>query len=387
MAAGAATTPEPGQQTRIAWGIVAWATSGLIAAFLVARHHNAVDVWCVYSSASRHWREHAPLYEFGDIDYFQYFPQAAIAFIPFDWLGHPWGDVAWRVVGWAMLGTGVWRSCGVVQPTSTHRLFWPTTALVIPPAMISFLNGQANLYLAALMLLAAVDLADRRRNRVTLWLTIGLALKPLMLVMIVFVCIADLAMVWRLVLSIALLVVVPFATAPFGYVVMQYRDCVRKLALSARPDRHFDDLRGLLWRLGWTAPFPLLRAGAAAAFVAAAAWSRHARRHLHAHDAALAVFAVAGCYLMLFNSRTQANSYVIVTPAAALAAAHFWQLRRWRIAAILTVIVASWCGSTTSLTESWLKPLTCAVFATMLLLRVRRVARTGSSLFGVAARS
>jgi hypothetical protein len=168
---------------------------------------------------------------------------------------------------------------------------------------------------------------------------------------------------------LSLLAFAPLGTAPADYVVAQYRDCARKLALSATPDRHFEDLRGLLWRLGWEIPWAWLRALSAVAAVTAAALCLRLRRGLDKRDASLLVYAVAGVYLMLFNARNQANSYVIIAPAAAVPAAVFALRRRWRAAALMAVAVACWCGSAIPLTAYWLKPLTCLVYAIALLKR------------------
>jgi hypothetical protein len=355
----------------------------LIVALLVASGRHAVDVWCVYSSASKHWRAHAPLYDLSGIDYFQYFPQAAIAFIPFDWLGRPWGDIAWRWVGWALFGFAIWRVCGMGWRVRRPTLFVLTTGFVIAPAMISLLNGQANLHVAGLMLHAAVDLYGRNRGRLTLWLTVGLGVKPLMAVMILFVCVVDPSMLGRLALSTALLAATPFATAPLAYVLSQYHDCAIKLTLSAHPDRHFEDLRGLLWKLGWEIPYLVLRALSLFALLGALAAAKRVQRQLDARDGAVVVYAIAAGYLMLFNSRTQPNSYVIIAPAAAFAGAHFVATNRWRGAAIMAAIVACWCGSAIWLTENWLKPLTCIVFCALLSHRLKQTLETAAPLLDI----
>ncbi len=247
----------------------------------------------------------------------------------------------------------------------------------MPVTTISLLNGQANLPAAALMLHAVLDLREQRRWRATLWLTIGVALKPLVLALALLACVVDAALVWRLALSLSLLALAPLATAPAAYVLSQYHDCARKLALSAEPNRHFEDLRGLVWRLGWLIPYRWLQALAAVAALAAAALCSQLRqRRWSRRDATLLVYAVAAVYLMLFNPRTQANSYAIVAPAAALPAALFALHRRWRVAAPMSLAVVCWYGSALPPTACWLKPLACIAFA-IVLVRTIVTGRTG----------
>lgn len=351
----------------VRWAILAWSTALAVAAWVQLRHLMPADVWLVYSAAARHWREHAPLYDLRTIDDFQYFPQAAIAFIPVELLGRAWGDVVWRAFGVAAFAHALWRVAGLGWKPTRERVLLALTALTIPPAITSLLNGQANLHVAALMMHAAVDLGARRRWRVTLWLTIGLALKPLMAVMLLLACVFDPSLIGRLALSVGLLALLPLATAPVVYVVAQYHDCARKLAMSARPDRFFEDLRGLLWRLGWVVQYTLLRALSVVAAVGAVLLCRRLRRSDDQRRSGLLVFAVAAAYLMLFNSRNQPNSYVIIAPAAALPAALSALTRRWRTGLAMTVMVACWCGSAIRPTAYWLKPLTCIVFCVLLV--------------------
>jgi len=351
----------------VRWAIVAWSIALAIAAFVQLRHVMPTDVWLVYSAAARHWREHAPLYDLRTIDDFQYFPQAAIAFIPLELFGRAWGDVLWRALGVAMLALALWRVAGLGWKPPRERLFFALTTLTIPPVITSLLNGQANLHVAALMMHAAVDLGARRRWRATLWLTIGLGLKPLMAVMLLLACVFDPLLIAPLALSVGLLALLPLVTAPVAYALAQYHDCARKMAMSARPDRFFEDLRGLLWRLGWVIPYALLRVVSVVAALGAALLCRRLRRSQDPRRAGLLLFAVAAAYLMLFNSRNQPNSYIIIAPAAALPAALIAFARRWRAALAMTVMVACWCGSATRLTAYWLKPLTCLVFCVLLV--------------------
>lgn len=360
--------------------VAAWSVALAIAALLLVSGRLIADCWHVYSMAARHWATRTPLYDLRSIDDFQYFPQSAIAAVPIAWLGQPWSGVVWRALGWGLLANGVWRASGLAWAAPPRDVFLATTVLVIPPAMTSLLNGQANLHIAALMMQAVVDLHDDHRWRVTLWLTIGMALKPIVLVMLLLTCVFEPSMIWRLALSVGMLAVFPFGLAPAGYVASQYRDCAHKLMMSAQPDRFFEDLRGLAWRLGWLIPYPLLRAIAGVAAIAVAVACRHVRRVCGARDGSLLVFALAAAYLMLFNSRNQPNSYVIIAPAAALPAALFALRRQWPAAATLSLMVVCWCGSAIRPTEYWLKPLTCIVFSGVLARAIILEERRGMRL-------
>jgi hypothetical protein len=367
MMGGAIAMSADERKERVRWAIVAWSVALAIAAWVQVRHLMAADVWLVYSTAAHRWRAHVPIYDLDSIDDFQYFPQAAIVLIPIELLGRAGGDVVWRALGVALFAHGLWRVAGLGWKPPRDTVFFALTLLTIPAATTSLMNGQANLHVAALMMHTAVDLGARRRWRVTLWLTLGLALKPLMVVMLLLACVFDPSLIGRLALALGLLALLPLATAPVAFVVAQYHDCARKLAMSAQPDRFFEDLRGLLSELGWVIPHALLRALSGVAALGAALLCYRLRRSQDQRRAGLPLFAVAAAYLMLFNSRNQANSYVIIAPAAALPAVLFAWAGRWRAALAMTVMVACWCGSAIPLTAHWLKPLTCLVFCALLV--------------------
>jgi hypothetical protein len=173
--------------------------------------------------------------------------------------------------------------------------------------------------------------------------------------------------------GIALFAIVPFATAPGDYVVAQYRECVTKLAMSSQPDRYreyFEDLRGLAWKLGWSMPSALALALQLLGAVGAIGLCLQIRRRWREPLAALLLYAVAAVYLMLFNPRTQPNSFVILAPAAALPAALLVAQRRGRAALALVALVVCWSGAA-RFAESWLKPVSCLVFAALLVREIR----------------
>jgi hypothetical protein len=332
--------------------------------------HSRCVPFRVYSTAARHWMAHEPLYDTTSIDGFQYLPQAAMVFAPFVWLGSPLGDILWRAIGWGLLSLGILRLARRVEPERGGRCFAIATALSIAPSVGSLANGQANLMLAALTVCAASESIDEHWWRAAVALTIGFALKPLMVVMLLLAWALYRPLMWRIPVAVGLLLIVPWAARDHLYVITQYRDCLTKLRMSERPDRFFEDLRGLLRTLGWLMPhsiFLITRAVAALGTLALCV-----RVRTRDPDATLLFTGFAVAYLMLFNPRTQSNSYVIAAPIAALLAATSWVRQRKRLAVSLALVIVAWSGNSThsKLTEHWLKPLACVAFWALLVLRL-----------------
>ncbi|MGD0390217.1 MAG: glycosyltransferase family 87 protein [Tepidisphaeraceae bacterium] len=361
----------------------AWMLWGMMFVFVAAQvlHNDSPDnsneCWG-YARATSAWWARENLYDTTNIDGFLYLPQAAIIYTPFAVLNHPIGDVLWRLVGLGAFCHGLWRMSKLLSPSQALRVFAIGSFIALAPTYNALRNGQANLQIAALMLHATVDLVQHRWWRAAIWLTVGFAVKPIVLVMILLAAALYRPMSWRLAIALAVLLLSPFATGGFHYVLTQYQQCRIKLSMSSQPDRAFSDLRGLFWSIGCVIPmwiyfFMQLFAAAATlalCFIAFRRWNEPA--------ASTFVVALAACYLMLFNPRTEGNSYVILTPMIALPAALLFLDNRRRLAAWVLVALSAWLISYpwTSwgyrLTVHWMKPLACIIFIILLLHELLR---------------
>jgi hypothetical protein len=360
--------------------VVVWAASFAVAAlfhlrwrvpgqsWLCGAYGCSDEVWRVYQEAARHFAAHQPLYNLRNIDEFQYFPHAAIVFLPFQWLGGALGGVVWRALGWAVFGAGMWRLSKRVAPRDADELFLDATLLVLGPSAMALLSGQANLMVAAAALHATAELADRGWWRAAAWLMLALALKPIAAVMVLLTAVQYPSTRRPFAFMALILILLPFVVAPYDYMLAQYRDCWTKLTLSAQPNREFEDLGSLFERLGWTPPRLLMLAVELAAALGAAVTCRRLRRESEPL-AALYLLAVASLYLMLFNPRTQPNSFVIAAPVVALAGARFWMEGRWRPLAVTAGVALAWVGAL-KLTAHWLRPLASLLLAWLLMREI-----------------
>jgi hypothetical protein len=326
----------------------------------------------VYAEAGRHWLNHEPLYELHTIDGFQYFPQAALCFAPFAWLGFPAGDVAWRALGWFGYAFGLWRLASHWAPRHADRCFLLTTCFAVLSVTNSLGNGQANLPLAALTLHVAADLATQRYWRATLLLAFGIGMKPLMAVLLLLVWPLYPPLRWRVPLGVGVVIMFPWLLRDHAYVVAQYQACWSKLQMCATPDRQFEDLQSMLDSFGYhtsQATFMRVRGVAALGILGLGVWTR---RRVREPRASLLIAALAGSYLMLFNPRTLSSSYALTVGPAALLAAVFVLERRTRGAAVMLGIVLCWTVSYQLLPfiQHWLRPLACIAFLAVLIQEV-----------------
>jgi alpha-1,2-mannosyltransferase len=268
-----------------------------------------------YRAASEHWFQGQPLYG-NDGDGFLYFPQSAILYAPFAFLPGDVGEILWRGVILFFFACGAFRLARLAGAESGTEFLPLTTMFCLPMAFSSERNGQATLIMAGLMMLATVELADKRWWRAAAYLSLGLAIKPLCLVLVLLAVLLYPATIWPMATCILIWGIVPFLTADGSYVVRQYLGCGNMLRLAADRgrDANWAQLFGMLqvggidvsasWQTIWRA--------IAAAGTLVFAW--YAQRRLPRSWAGIYCYALATCYLMLFNPRTENNSYSALAP-------------------------------------------------------------------------
>lgn len=278
-----------------------------------------------YRDAALAWIHGQPLYS-GRPSGFLYFPQSALAFIPFSLLPDRLSEALWRVFCLTFLAAALWQLALRVRHHTGHHPFLWLTLFTFPVIAGMARNGQMTTPLLATMILGGLALMDRRWTLAAAWLILGLALKPLMLVLVLLVIPLYPPMAWRLGTGVAFLLVFPFVTQMPGYVIGQYKACWHELTISAYPPgpNPYVDVFHLLaflgMKLGDTARF-IVSLAAGAVTLVVCYLSR--RRHPHWLGETLVV-TWSIVYLMLFNPRVEHNTYGMIAPVIALFAFLEW---------------------------------------------------------------
>jgi hypothetical protein len=363
---------------RNAW--IAWAVLFLTTAAIIASGSGRTVV-PAYREGALYWVAGKVIYQHLGVGGFVYLPQAAILFIPFSLLPVVAGEVLWRLVNIGVFALGLRGTARLLGARQGTELFPLMTLVTLPLAWDCARNGQATLALTGLMLLSVAAVAQRRYWWAILWLSLGVSVKPLMIVLFLLIMAIDRPMTWRLVVGMLLTVLFPFAVQRPGYVMEQYAVFWSGLTKAA----HVGATVG-----GWTSPFHALalvgvdvpervqmvfRLAAAAATLALCAV---ARKRYDAEGSALFVFSLAAAYLMLFSPRTENNTYAMLAPAiAAFLALAVLIERRSTAAALLSGITAGLIGSrlierllTPHASTSWVSPLMAVCFTAFLVVQL-----------------
>ena len=285
---------------------------------------NSGSVFNVYTDAAVNWVEGQPLYtlDFSRTCY-RYPPLIAVSFVPWTALPDKVAGILWRWLGVALLLAGmlVWvrRMGGNLSPARRGLFF----ALVVPLAMPSVNNAQANVHLLGLLLLGLWAVREER------WTLAAALIAAATLFKLYPIAIGLLVMVayprqfgWRFLGLLAVGLVLPFLAQRPDYVAGQYELWFQYLHGD---DRHTASIEQttrdlhLLLRVWFVSPpewlYQFLQAGSAVG-IALLCW-RLARASCP-KSILLPLILNLGCvWMTLLGPSTESCTYTMLGPTIA----------------------------------------------------------------------
>lgn len=379
---------------RLAW--VVWLGTLIVISIAVWRTAATPDpkddrtVTTNYRVAAEHFWSSQPMYSEGQHGWL-YPPQGAVVYSPFAMIPSvPLGEVLWRVVITGLYAWALWKLAALTAKATRRRsvlgevderaaaggVFLLLTAGSIALAAGCMRNGQMNLPLGAMFILAGAAIAERKWWPAALWLGLAVAAKPIAVPVVLVMGAIVPRLWWRLAVVMVAVLLLPYVNPDWGYVTQQYQAALAKMREAGEPGAGvFSDLNGMLQMMPLmgsgdrAAPDPigagamtLLRGvmGLATLGMAALAMWKVAKREL----AVLLVLTVCVCYLMLFNPRTEGNSYVMLAPLLAAWVVVCWVARRgvaYAGIAGLILLASAHEFHKDKLKTVWVRPLIAAV--------------------------
>lgn len=343
-----------------------------------------------YRVAAEQFWSSRPMYSEGQHGWL-YPPQGAVVYSPFALIPSvPLGEVLWRVVITALYAWALWR-LAVLTARVTRRasvrgevdecaaaggVFLLLTAGSIALAAGCMRNGQMNLPLGAMFILAGVAIAEKRWWPAAMWMGLAVAAKPIAVPVVMVMGAIVPRLWWRLAVVMIGVLALPYVNPDWGYVTQQYQAALAKMREAGEPGAGvFSELNGMLRMMPGlgsgdrAAPDPigagamtLVRGvmGLVTLGLAALAMWRVPRRDI----AIVLVLTLCVCYLMLFNPRTEGNSYVMLAPLLAAWVAVCWVSRRGiALAGVVGLILLASAHEfhKDKLRTVWVRPLIAAV--------------------------
>lgn len=367
-----------------------WALVGVIVFAIVAIDPMGRSATKEYQNASTRWWQEKNIYK-GKNNYL-YLPQWAMLYTPFNVLPRPLGEPLWRLVCLGTLGFAIWTAARHLAPGKSGAILLVASVLVLPSALASARNGQVNMPLAGLYLLAAITLARERWHLTAILLAVTLALKPISIVPILLCGVLYPRLILPLILWLAIMFGMAYCHPNSQFVTGQYQAFFDKLTNSAaNPTGHtWSDFAGLLKSFSLSLPDRinfLIRIGAAALTFGICLLALRTKDTVRR---TLTVMLSAVIYLMLFNPRTETNSYVILGVFIGLLGAWEGLVRKNHAAAAIWVLFAlilgleNYGGYIYYFTNLWLKALVTLALGIWLAVRVIRLPRGEPAVFSPA---
>lgn len=362
--------------------VLAWTVWLLFIVFVtVKKGLDPVDyrsVFLIYRDSALHWLQAQPLYE-GSGHGFLYLPQAAALFVPIALLPESVGNMLWRTISVGVFALGVYGLCGLAGRRYQETLFLPVTIVAVLMSASAAKLGQMSLVATGMMMFAVVGLATKTWWRVSGWLVLSFALKPLSLVLMLLVAALYPRTIVPLVMFLALLVAFPFLLHDPHYVWQQYQGVAVMLqnAASLAYSDPFADVFWMLRRFGISAPESLqwlLRVVFALLTLGLCWWLRDRQT---TNTFPIYLYALSVCYLLLFNPRTENNTYAMLAPALGILCVWSFQSAK-RIYGygylavtalyILSNRIGKWLMEVPAM---WMKPLLCIALLTLMCIQLR----------------
>lgn len=299
-----------------------------------------------YSRAALRWLNGEPLYN-GRGSCFIYLPQAAILHVPFALLPRYADEILWRALTIGLFALGLLRLCRLAELGHQIRLFPLATCVSVPLAFAAARNGQTTLLIAGLIMISIADLTQERRWRPALLLCLAVAFKPTALPFVLLIALLHRPLTVPMVCGMLGVAAFPWLVQHPQYVSAQYMACADSLRTTvevgiATPFAH---LFAMLDVLGIIVP-PLAQSFlriAAAIGILALLWGLRTR--LPAHRYGMYLFTLTTGYLLLFNPRTENNTYAFLSPAIGLFCAEtFLVNRNYRQGGVIALIAVGMLG-------------------------------------------
>jgi hypothetical protein len=262
-----------------------------------------------------------PIYVPHDLHGFHYLPATLILVTPLTWLGLPATGATVGLLSVAAMTASVCYLCRVLFGSRALIIAGVILGLSAMPATTSLQLVQFQIFMTASVIAASAAAARGRYWEMSLWLILGIAIKPLGTVLALLAACLFPRCRLPLIVAVIVLVLLPYAFQDAGYVTGEYANYVGQLwHISEAPPMEWANQADfpVFWEhfgvdLG-AGTRMVIRLGAVLATLIAAirlaSW-----RSAKATGFGLLILSVT--FIALFNPKQEQYSFIVVAPALA----------------------------------------------------------------------
>lgn len=360
--------------------LLLWYLCGFFFTHTTAFFHQ-VDVF--YYDAGQHWLHRQDLYD-NQANMFVYLPTSAALFTELSLLPLKYFELVFRLISIFVITVGIFSFARDTDDKNPARVFFfslLTTVFLSQPALFV---GQLHIMTTGLMLLAFAAIAREKWWPAAILLTIALAFKPTSLILFLLGMGLFPKLSWRLLLSVLIAFLISLVLQSPHYVLSQYTS----FADSFKVAMHHDGNNPQQWATLFGAiafyTHNTINGFTQFAIRALAGLCVYslciiARIRCDKKTAIYFIVTLGMCYLMLFNSRTEDNDYVMVAPLLGYTLGLVVLEKKWlpTMAISLGVILmaANWnlCKFITPGNNIWINPTIIALFSVYIIYRLLQV--------------
>lgn len=376
--------------TRLSTDARAWVVWACFALLVVIVELDSVysfgNVFAIYREAGLRWRDGRDLYPAEFV--FNYFPPSALLLAAWSWLPFEIGGALWRIVNIAVFAFGLWKVSQTFGRRVSPRHFLIATVVTVVLSGSAARYGQMTLPMSGLMMASVAYAEGGALWRAAVCAALAVALKPFAVVLVLLLVAIYPRLPWRMAVALAGFFLLPFLFQHPDYVWRQYAAVPEMLwaRASVPPYEWQQHVFGLVEKLGWTTTLvqeTIIR-GVSAVLVLFLCW--RVRRRAPAIGVALSIYALAACYILLFGSNTERNTYAMIAPVIGLVAATAWSTRDRRLLSLMSAVTCIMLLSHSLQRDfphtvlAMAKPIACLILVGWLVLMVLRAPREASGL-------
>lgn len=334
----------------------------------------------IYYFAAQCWMNSKALYNgtgFG----FIYFPTTPFLLAPLAFLKMPAFALLFRIFSLIIFSFGMYRFSTLKANDFSYRTYFYMTLASFLLVQATLHEGQLHLIITGLLLLGYSAIAQEKWWLSAGYLALSLALKPTAIVLYLLAMALYPKVTFRLILTTLIVFSLPFAFRDIHYVINQWLLFLYSFQTIFR----FDGIHPQHWATIFSA-FSFFTHSTISVFPQFALRIIYAlcilmtcylsKMRFHSHKTIFIIFALGMSYLMLFNTRTENNDYIMIMPMIGFSLAQAVEKKKNIVVIGLWMLIIlaafNWllCRLITPHNNLWLNPTLISLYTLYILHQI-----------------